>query len=96
MLDATQCFLDPFAGGDRRVGHEAQRRRALQTHLAGDGGLELGPPSLERELGSLGQRSHENSSMTEIRIGADAGHGQEGQTVVVVAQPLERIAEYLN
>ena len=34
--------------------------------------------------------------MTEIRIGADAGHGQEGQTVVVVAQPLERIAEYLN
>ena len=41
VADAAQCFLDALAGGDRRVGDEAQRRRALQPHLASNGRLQL-------------------------------------------------------
>ena len=75
----AQRLLHTLPGGDRRVRHEAQCRSALQSHLAGDGRLQLRSVSLESGQGSFGQRRHEDSGVTQVRFHAHRADREQRQ-----------------
>ena len=58
--------------------------------------LEITSPCLEQGEGALGQGGHVDRGVTEVRFHPHAGDRQQRQPVVVVAEPLEGIAQHLH
>jgi hypothetical protein len=88
-VEASEDLLDLEAVGDGRIGHEFEKRGALEPDLTTDLALEAHPLVGQSGGGVIGERAQIDGGPGEIGRGVDRRHRDQAEPVVDVGEPFE-------